>query len=224
MKKLLIIVLLVIGHQLLVAPVGAQTPAQVIMTWRADNFYPADFGGKAPATPGTPITVSTEVLRGGKLTDLSDAAFTWYVDEKLRGRGEGLKEIAFSANKSVGDSHFIRVNIQSSEGEVFESSIRVPISSPMVVLESPYPNQLVKSGDRAEVTAVPYFFNVSSFQNLNFFWRVDNGATEESGNDNQLTLNTGGAKPGQTIQITGTARNIKNALEAATSRIRLVIY
>ena len=42
MKKLLIIVLLVIGHQLLVAPVGAQTPAQVIMTWRADNFYPAD--------------------------------------------------------------------------------------------------------------------------------------------------------------------------------------
>ncbi|MFH0712269.1 MAG: hypothetical protein V2A55_00190 [Candidatus Jorgensenbacteria bacterium] len=219
----ILVVLLVIGYQLLVTGAAAQTSAQVIMTWQADNFYPADFGGKAPATPGTPLTVSAEVLRSGKLTDLSGASFTWYVDEKLKGRGDGLKEIAFSASESVGDSHFVRVGIQL-EDEIFENSIRIPVSSPMVVLESPYLNQLVKSGNKIEVTAVPYFFNVDAFRDLNFFWQVNNGGIQKSGNDNLLLLNIGQAPAGQTIQITGTARNVSDFFETATSRIRLVIY
>ena len=215
---------LVIGRLLLVAPAGAQTAAQVLLTWQADNFYPADFGGKAAATTGTPITVSAEVIQNGKLADLSKATFIWYVDEKLQSRGENLKETTFNVSKLVGDSYFVRVNIQSSEGGVFENSIRIPVSKPLVVLESPYPNQLVKSGEKAEVTAVPYFFNISNFQGLDFFWRIDNGPTQESGNDNQLILNTGNAAAGQIIQITGTARNANNVIETATSRTRLIIY
>ncbi len=215
------VVLLVIGYLSLVA--FAQAPAQVILTWQANNFYPAGFSGKALATPNTPITVSAEVLRNGRLVDLEEASFIWYVDEKLASRGDGLKEITFTVNKSSGDSHFVRVYIESGT-QVFENSTRIPVSSPRVVLKAPHPNQIIRTGSKPEVTAVPYFFNVSNFQNLNFFWQIDTGKIRESGNDNRLILNIGEARPGQTIQITGTARNINNILEAATSRVRLIIY
>ncbi|MBI4034253.1 MAG: hypothetical protein HY378_01755 [Candidatus Brennerbacteria bacterium] len=215
------LVLLVISHQSLVS--NAQTPAQVLLTWQANNFYPADYAGKALATKNTQVNVSAEVVRGGRFINLSGATFLWYVDEKLVGRGEGLKEINFTATKPVGDSHFVRISIQSGE-DVFESSIRVPVSNPAVVLETPYPNGLVRSGTRPEITAVPYFFNVGIFQNLNFFWQVGTGTTQESGNDNRLFLTLGGAKAGEVIQVTGTARNANNLIETATSRIRLVVY
>jgi hypothetical protein len=224
MKKILvIIVLLVTSYQLLVTGAAAQTPAQVILTWQANNFYPADFGGKAQAAKNTPITVAVEVLRNGRLVNLSEATFTWYVDEKLQGRGNGLKEISFTVNKLVGDSHFVRVSVQSGEN-IFESSIRVPVSKPAVVLEAPYPNQLVGNGDRPEITAVPYFFNINSFQNLNFFWQVNNGEVRDSGNDNQLALNIGTVQAGEQIQVAGTARNRNNISETATARIRLITY
>jgi len=216
-------VLLMVGYQLLTVGAGAQTPTQVVLTWQANNFYRADFGGKVLVTPGTPVAVSAEVLENGKFADLSGANFIWYIDEKLQSRGEGLKEISFTANKTVGDDYFVRVNIRSGEN-VFESSVRIPISSPVLVLRNPNPNGLIKSGEKAQITAVPYFFNVNLFQDLKFFWQIDNGTIKSGGNDNNLTLNTGNAQPGKTVQITGIAQNEKNALEKAVSRIRLIVY
>jgi len=217
----MVVILLIAGSLPLTA--GAQTASQTILTWAANNFYRADFGGKTLVTPGTPLTVSAEVLQNGKITDLSEASFIWYIDEKLQSRGEGLKEISFTANKTVGDDYFVRVNIRSGEN-VFESSVRIPISSPVLVLRNPNPNGLIKSGEKAQITAVPYFFNINLFQGLEFFWQVDSGTIKESGNDNNLTLNTGNAQPGKTIQITGTARNKNNSLETAVSRIKLIVY
>jgi hypothetical protein len=224
MKRIIVFILLVAGYQLLVTNINAQTPAQVILTWQANNFYPADFNGKPAATPNTPVTVAAEVLQGGKLTDLSQTTFTWYVDEKFQSRGNGLKEIVFTVDKSVGDSHFVRVNIQS-DSDVFENSIRIPVSSPVVILKTPYPNQLVRTGSKPEITAVPYFFNINAFRDLNFSWQLGTGEIKESGNDNRLVLNIGTTPPPEnTIQITGTARNKNSLLETATSRIRLTTY
>lgn len=216
-------VLLVVSYLSLIGGINAQTPARVIFTWQANNFYPADFRGKALATPNTPVVVAVEVLRNGKFVDLSRATFTWYVDEKLLSRAEGLKEIVFTVKKMVGDSYFVRVNIQS-ENDVFEGSIRIPVSKPVVVLETPYPNQIVSAGSEAALEAIPYFFNVASFENFIFSWAIDNGPTKESGSDNRLVLNIGNAPPGNSIQITSAVRNRNNLLEFATTRTRLIIY
>lgn len=212
----------VISHQSSVA--GAQTPAQVILTWQANNFYPADYTGKALATPNTPVTVSVEVLHDGKLIDLSDGTFTWYVDEKLLSRTQGLKEILFTVKKSVEDSHFIRVTIQSGN-DLFESSIRIPVSKQIVVLESPYPNHLVRAGSQVVLQAMPYFFNMPSFQDLTFSWQINNGEQRRSGNDNQLVLNVGTPQtPNQDIiRITTLVQNKNNPLEFANEGIRLTI-
>ena len=217
-------VLLVISYQLLVGNASAQTPAQVILTWQANNFYPADYTGKALATPNTPVTVSAEVLRDGKLIDLSEGTFTWYVDEKFLNRTQGLKEILFTVKKPVGDSHFIRVTIQLGNS-LFESSIRVPVSKHLVVLENPYPNQLVRVGSKTIIRAVPYFFNISSFQDLTFSWQINNSEQGGGGSDNQLVLNIGTPQtPSQNkLRITTLVQNKNNPLEFANEGLRLTI-
>ncbi len=216
--------LLLTGYQLLVIKVGAQAPAQVILTWQANNFYPADYTGKALATPNTPVTVSTEILRDGKLIDLSKGTFTWYVDEKLLNRTQGLKEILFTVKKPVGDSHFIRVTIQSGN-DFFESSIRIPVSQQIVVLESPYPNNIVRAGSQAVLQAMPYFFNIPSFQDLTFSWQINDGERGGNGSDNQLVLNIGTPQtPNQDkLRITTFVQNENNLLEFANERLRLTI-
>ncbi|KKU94495.1 MAG: hypothetical protein UY26_C0001G0047 [Candidatus Jorgensenbacteria bacterium GW2011_GWA1_48_13] len=223
LTTIFIVVSLVIGYELLVAPAGAQMPAQVLLTWQANNFYPADYQGKALATPKTPVSVSAEFLRNGKFLDISKSNFTWLVDEKLLSSGVGLKEVVFNVNKSPGDSHFMRVSINSN-GEIFGSSVRVPVSKPILALEAAYPDALVRAGSRATVEAVPYFFNVSSLQNLVFSWQVGDGNQKESGSDNELVLNVGTPTGVEPITIFGSARNVNDLLEFASDRIRLIVY
>ncbi len=223
MTTILIVVLLVISYKSLVAPAGAQTPAQVILTWQANNFYPADYPGRALATPKTPVSVSAEVLRSNKFIDTSKANFTWLVDEKLLTSGVGLKEVVFNVSKAPGDSHFIRVSINLNN-EAFENAVRVPVSKPVLVLDAPYPNALVKAGGKALVEAVPYFFNISSLQNLAFSWQVGNSDQKESGSDNELILNVGTPTGAEPIVIFGSVRNANDLLEFASDRIRLIIY
>ncbi|MCP6720114.1 MAG: hypothetical protein KJI72_02180 [Patescibacteria group bacterium] len=209
---------------LLITKTDAQTPGQVILTWQANNFYPADYTGKALATPNTPVTISAEVLRDGKLVNLSEGTFTWYVDEKFLNRAQGLKEIFFAVKKSAGDSHFIRVAIQLGNS-FFESSIRIPVSKQIVVLESPYSNNLVRAGSQAVLQAIPYFFNIPSFQDLTFSWQINNDERKGSGNDNQLVLNIGTPQtPDQdVIRITTLVQNKNNPLEFSNERIQLTI-
>jgi len=223
MKKLIaFIISLFIGCQSLVA--GAQTPAQVLLTWRANNFYPADYQGRALATPKTPVSVAAEVLKNNKLVDVSKANFTWFVDEKLLTSGAGLKEVVFTVSKAPGDSHFVRVSIDLN-GEVLGTATRVPVAKPLLVLEAPYPNALVKAGSRAVIEAIPYFFNIPALQNLVFSWQVGNGEQKESGSDNELVLNVGSPPAGaETITIFGSVRNVNDLLEFASDRIRLIIY
>jgi len=216
------LLLLVVGHWSLVA--GAQTPAQVILTWQANNFYPADYAGKALATPNTPVTISVEVLRDGKLLDTSEGTFTWYVDEKLIDRAQGLKEILFTVKNPVGDSHFVRVAIKL-ENDVFENSTRIPVSEHVVAIEAPYPDKLVRAGSKALLQAMPYFFNVFSLEDLTFSWKI-NERVSEAGSDNQLILNVGTpqTEAQRTIQIISTVQNSRNFLEFSRERIQLTTF
>jgi len=223
-----IVVLLVVGLLMVVSywssVAGAQSPAQVILTWQAHNFYPANYAGKALATPNTLVKISAEILQNNKLLDLSNDTFLWYVDEKLLTRGRGLKETSFTIKKLAGDSHFVRVAIEREEG-VSESSTRIPVSKHRIVIESPYPNNLVETGNKILLQAIPYFFNISSLQDLEFFWQV-NEEEVRGGSDNQLTINIGTSqtKSQNIVQVAGSARNTKNPLEFSSDRIRLTTY
>jgi hypothetical protein len=160
---------------------------QVIITWQANNFYPSNFMGKPLATPYTPVLVSTEVIKDEKFLDINQAHFTWSVDDRVVKKGIGFKEILFNVNTVAGDSLFVRVIIQV-DNLTLESSTRIPIYSPLTVIENSHPLKSVKGGEQTIITAIPYFFNVQSFYDLNFSW-VANNQQQEGINQNQLLLN-----------------------------------
>ncbi len=206
---------------LLIAPASrAQVLNPVIITWRANNFYPADYRGRALPSLGTPITVAAEVLQNNKLLDTSQANFLWYVDENLIARGIGLKTTTFNAQVAAGNYHFVRVLVQMGNNS-FENSTRIYIAKPIVALEGDFPNQSAPAGGQILVRAVPYFFNVSGLNKLNFFWLI-NGLEKQSGNDNQLLL-TINNDSGNALTISASAQNANNPLEFGGGKLNLNI-
>lgn len=200
----------------------AQTPNPVIITWQADNFYPADFEGRALPSPGTPIALSAEVMQNNKLLDLSQATFMWYVDETLIGRGVGLKETTFKMQKSPGDYSFVRVVVQTGNNS-FESSLRIYAQAPTAVIEGNFPNQVVPAGSQILLQAVPYFFNVLNLNDLSFSWLI-NGQQQNNGRDNQLLLTVGSPQGGENAaQLNVAVQNLLNPLEAASNKIILSV-
>lgn len=214
----------IIGYRLLVPDAGAQTPSQVILTWQAQNFYPADFAGKAPATPNTLVAVSAEVLKDNKFVDLSAANFFWYVDENLIAKGLGRKETKFPVGKLTGDSYFVRVVINTGEQKI-ESAITIPIRSQEVVIETDLPENRVKAGSEITLKALPYFFNIDSLEDLVFSWTVNDQKQKVEGN-NTLSVNVGTpyAESQQNLNLRLLLQNKKSAFEFAQNKKTIYIY
>jgi hypothetical protein len=204
---------------------GAQS-ADLILTWQARNYYPSDYAGKALATRGTPISVAVELVEDGKLQDLSSANFTWYVDERIHAREVGRKEILFPVSNPVGDDHFVRVIVQRG-GNSFESSVQIPVLRQELVLERPTAGgDFIRAGAKVVFRAVPYFFNITSFDDLSFTWQTDTTAPQSLGSDNVLALTIAPLQEGEFERSTllmVSAQNVVNLLEFAKERVRLKI-
>lgn len=225
MKKInyTFLTLVLLSGFLFMTKVPAQINTQTILTWQADNFYPANYEGKAQATPNTPVSVSAEIFAENKLLDSSQANFIWYVDEKFAKEGVGAKEIVFTVTKSEGDSHFIRVVIKQND-KLLEASTRIPISKPLVAIDAPRPNQLIPAGSQVLLQAIPYFFNINTLQDLNFSWQINN-QIQKGANGNRLILKIGAPQtPSQNaVEITVSAQNKSNLSEFAKKNIKLLI-
>ncbi len=196
--------------------------SSVIITWRARNFYPANFSGKALATPGSAVDVAAQVVARGKLTDATRASFTWYVDGKFLSRGDGVSETSFAVRKQPSDYHFVRVLVKLGQEEL-EATAQVPVSGPLLVIEAPYPNRVAPSNEPVTVRAIPYFFTVASLQELSFEWKVDQ-VQRSTGSDNVLRISLDARSPGpSTIDIVAAAQNQGRLLEFTRSSLRLTV-
>jgi len=227
-KKIIIIVLVLIGgYQMLAANVFAQNQnkTQIIFTWEANNYFPANYAGKALPALGTTVTLAAEAIKDNKLIDTSQADFLWYLDDKIVKNGRGAKEISFRITKREGDSHFVRVIIKTSEGEGIESSLRVPVVAPKVIIDQPYPQNFVKSGEKIMLQAIPYFFNVNSLAELNFTWFI-NDQSVAAASDNQLFLTVPvPPQAGQNLlRITAVVEKRGVLNESARAKTTLQIY
>lgn len=214
--------LLITNYSLLITPFAhAQQSAQVILTWHANNFYPSDFEGKPSVTKNTPIELAAEVLKNNKFLDLSSAKFYWYIDGKLIERGDGLKEISYTATNTEGDNHFVRVVIKNGN-ENFETARRIPISGYELALEIPYPGNIVSPNSQASIRVVPYFFNIPTLDSLNFAWKINN--VTQAIRENELILNIGNLSTvNENIKIEVRAQNQINPLEFSINRSELFI-
>ncbi|MFA6407562.1 MAG: hypothetical protein WCV80_02550 [Candidatus Paceibacterota bacterium] len=201
----------------------AQTSPTTYITWRANNFYPAGFKGKALPTPGTTIIIAAEVIKSGKLFDSSTATFSWSVDGRSALTGVGKKEYSFVATKKDSKSHFVQVSIKSGM-ETITGAITIPLTVPQTVIEAPFPMKKVSENIKGNIQAIPYFFNITSISDLLFSWRV-NSFNKNAGSDNQLTFETGSPQlaTDRLLEIVSYIQNTKGIYELATSRTQLTI-
>lgn len=189
--------------------------SQVFITWETSNFYPAYFEGKALPTLNSPVTVSVEATRNGALLDLSQAEIMWEIDGSFMAGGRGVKQVIFTIRKGVGDTHFVRVSTRLNQ-EMFESSVRVPVTSPLVVIDAPYPDRS-GSGGGITLRALPFFFNMSSLSELSFSWLVD-GVQTATESDNELAISGNNSLTPRTFQVSLEANNRVNPQETARAR------
>ncbi len=79
-----------------------------------------------------------------------------------------MDRINFNVEKLKGDSYSVRVRIEAGEERV-EKIITIPVMEQELVIKNPRPSRFIKLGEVVELTAIPYFFNVNSFDDLSFF-------------------------------------------------------
>ena len=125
MKNLLTLSIIIIFGLFSLPAARSQENTQILLTWQANNFYPADYQGKPLATPNSRITVALEILKNNKFLNLNQANVFWLLDDKPIDNGRGLKEIGFVVKKQEGDNHVVRVTVQL-ENQKLESLILVP--------------------------------------------------------------------------------------------------
>jgi hypothetical protein len=200
-------------------PLRAQTPqGQAVMTWRALNFFPADFRGKALPTEGSRVAASVAYLESGKFVNLSNLLIRWYVDGTFATRGTGLTEYIFKTTKQNGEMHVVRVSIEFAGGGKYESSVMVPVNDRRLVLRGAGSQTLAPDTD-ATIEAFPYFFNVASLADLTFFWTV-NGARAAGVNGNALTITVPHANttPGGALDVSVVAQGKRDLIEYAAGK------
>jgi len=222
--------ILIFALLLPVSSAGAQSDQSdidLILTWRANSFYPSNYTMKAPATPNSRIEVSVTAVKNGKILDLSDNQITWYQDTKYFKRENGLTSINFLnrwRNERPGDEYLITVMVIIDK-ELFEGSVIIPIQNQEVVIDAPYYEWQVPSGGKIILTATPYFFNVNEFSDFIFYWNVMgdrmSGATDS--NTAEINLEKIGGGTGMEIPVSVSAVNSNHLVENTKKRITLFV-
>ena len=200
----------------------------LLISWRATNYVPANYQGKIMPSNNSSIEVSFDALNQGKFVDLSKQNIIWYLNDNFLQSGIGLKSVKFTASQL---NPVISISIPNykdskySAGDI-EGVITIPTTSAKVVIDAPYPAKAIKIGDNL-FQALPYFFNVADLGQLNFNWNVDGSdVAGQSGNANILKLTTateGSPVAGANTSINVTAQNPASNFEFARNYINLDI-
>jgi len=195
---------------------------ELVVTWKADNFFPTTYKGKAIPSYGTKIYIAVEAFQDGKLLDLSKAAIEWRKNGERIQQGTGQKE-AIAVFNETDETNFVSVSVKL-DNQSMEKSIIIPTTKPKLVLELPYVNGVVPKNTDVSITAVPYFFNAKSFDDFSFSWQI--GALKKgTGSDNKLIINTGNPiiATDRTVTINGYIQNRKSLLEIIKTQKRMII-
>lgn len=155
-----------------------EVDSELIITWQAQNFYPSDYQGKANIAEDNSVLISAMGTLDNQVIDLSNAEFSWYIDNNLYENSVGASEIIFDADKNSGNSYFIRVVVRS-ENVNFEKSFNISVREQEVVIENNSPSNSLSQNEEIILKSTPYFFNISSIDNLSFFWEI-NGILQDT--------------------------------------------
>ena len=90
----------------------AANDIETIITWQAQNLYPATYAGKAYPVSNTPLYISAIVKKGNEIIDLSSSEFTWYTDDRLITSGVGKNKTIFTPRYGQDEYVFVELRIK----------------------------------------------------------------------------------------------------------------
>ncbi|RJQ30124.1 hypothetical protein C4565_00965 [Candidatus Parcubacteria bacterium] len=195
---------------------------ELIVTWKADNFFPTSYIGKAVPSYGTKVYLAVEAVQNGTLLDVSNSTIEWRKNGERIRKGTGEKE-AMVVFSETDRTNFVSVSVDWN-GVLIQKSITIPTTEPKLILEIPYINNVVPKNSDISITAVPYFFNTKSFEDLSFSWQI--GLLKKgTGSNNKITINTGNPSTtsNNSVSITGYVQNKKSLLEIIKTQTKIFI-
>lgn len=165
------------------------------------------------------LSVAAALVDGGKMTDLSKYEVRWFLNNAKVAGGVGLTKTNFPLSLvSSRSRHELRAEIINYKRQKIAGSAAVPVASPQVIISAPLFNFKLANSS-VVLTARPYFFSVSSLNELLFNWRA--GREETSGRGaNSLELSASGGESGSALSVSVEVRN-ENEIASASAKFFL---
>lgn len=140
----------------------------VSLVWNTDTFVPADYAGRALPSVGSRITVTAfPDIRGEAPENL---LYTWYLNAESQVRNTlAEQEFSFVADKNAS---FISVMVEVSnlsQSVMVSKAVVIPLVKPVIVLAPSIPLSFVPGG-RATLSARPFYFHITSMNDLSYTW------------------------------------------------------
>lgn len=205
----------------------ANAAPQFLISWKADSYVPSWYEGKVLPSRGTPVTVSFELIDGGRTANLSGTAVRWYINNKLvrnETSGLGIQSISFAIPDYGGQETEVRITIPNYRGSELNHILRIPVKNPEAVLDGKFISRGVKAGDNA-FEAIPLFFNVKDINDLGFDWTANGQeANVDTTTPWKLNLNVDqDTAEGFFINLQVVVRNFMDQLEFGSKEVQLEV-
>jgi hypothetical protein len=199
-----------------------------LISWKANNYVPSDYQGRIMPSKNSEVEVSFDLLDKGTIIDISKQQINWNLNHRSLRSGIGLQSIKITFNSN--SEQLLEIELPDYKDAKYKMAyldyfIKIPGRAPEVVINAPYPNNIIKIGQNP-FQALPYFFNITNLGQLKFEWSVDGQKQTNSQYPHILGLDLSSLsqpQEGSNTSIEVFTQNLSNQLEFATQNINLDI-
>jgi hypothetical protein len=149
------------------------SPYTILLGWETNSFYPSNYQGKPLPSDGSLVRVSLQLLKDNKIIDASAVPIKWYVNNKYFNDGVGMTNISFVADEGRGSSYSIKASVKTNE-DIINEFLTIPVVQKELIIETTAINGKIKPNSSVTFSAVPYFFNIQSLDDLTISWNIQN--------------------------------------------------
>lgn len=201
----------------------AQSAPTFMTTWKASTYVPIGYLGKALPTPGSTITVSFELLDGGRPADVSNTVVQWRVNEDILKTGRGIKTFSYSIPEENTNEALTVSIVTPYRGVERTTEITIPVVRPEIRIADTGTNNILTAGKHL-LRGLFYFFAVPDVRDLSIIWKANGQETSgQPADPTSLELDTSFLAPGQTINLSVSASEPRNIINTVKFTKQLII-
>src|SRR3989344_898006 len=225
-----LLVILVVSYWLLViSRVNAQTTPEILVSWRAINYVPADYQGKILPSNSSRMEAGFDLIDKNKISNLSQSNISWFLGGNLLNSKIGLKNINFDIANSLNQT--MRITISGYKENDLDYIFPIPVTNPEIVIDAKTSIKTLKNQKYLPLKsytfeARPFFFNVSNLKELGLRWRLNDRLIEGQAENSEflkLNLESEGTPKETEISLSIGANNLFNKLELASKVLNFIV-